>query len=455
MRGNAEASSHTRSGNPLHPKRFSMAAALMIAAVIKSIASILTPLNGDFINWAHMASFRDLELRYLGPYTFPVYILNIPYRLWLLLPVEHLNPEEMLNHGVFRPSISAYTYVFAMKLPMIIFDLLTAILIYKTLIHLTGSEKNSLTGYYIWLFNPYLLIAVEMSGEVDVIPACLVMLSFLLLCRRRVVLSGLALASATLTRIYPLIFIPLMLMKTRRESRKSLLGFSTAFAAVILCALIPFIQRFKAGVIQILWGLPLYGMGEISWWILEPKLSANLPETDISLLVLIYLLVLAIWLKLPRISGPSLMDSMQMTLLPYLAFSYWNEEFLLWIAPLITVDYILNREKIGKVAYSITFATCFVSMYAYVSVRWWFPRQLFLDPTIPALSQLSRMVANLSDTIGYVEEGLNMISRSILAGVSAIIMAGILERNVKPILDRSIPILSTRKIYSSTPSRGF
>jgi hypothetical protein len=428
-----EANSPTRRV-PSNIKRFHAAAAFTLAAAVKSLASIVTPLNGDFINWAHMASFTDLHLRYLGPYTAPAYILNLPYRLWLLLPVDHPNPGEILNHGVFKPSISAYTYVFAMKLPMIIFDLLTAILIYKALNQITGSEKKSLIGYYLWLFNPYLLVAVEMSGEIDVIPASLVVLSLLLLCRRKMVASGLALASATLIRIYPLILFPLMLIKARRESGRSLAGLSTGFAMGILCTLTPFIYHFKAEIIPILWSLPSYGMGEISWWILEPKLSSNLPETDTSLLAFIYLLLMAAWLKLPRVNASSLMDSMHMALLPYFAFSYWNEEFLLWIVPFTTMDYALNREEAGRLAYSITFIAFFLSMSTYISVRWWLPRQLFLDPTIPILNRIREMAASAVTGIEYIEESITMISRSILAGASAIIMAGILQRNMRPIL---------------------
>lgn len=421
-------------------RHFFPAAAFIFAMAVKSLLSIVTPLNGDFINWAHMASFKALKLKYMGPYTFPAYILNLFYRFWLLLPIDHLDPRKMLNHGVFRPSISAYTYVFTFKLPMIIFDLLTAVLIYKVLIHLTGSKRSSLVGYYLWLFNPYLLIAVEMSGEIDVIPAFLVMLSFLLFCRKRLVMSGLVLALATLIRMYPLLFFPLMLIKARMGPKRSLARFSVAYLAGILMVLTPFIHRFKIGIIYHIWRLPLYGKEELSWWLLEPALSSYLPETDISLLALIYLLVTAIWLNLPRIDDSSLLDSMHMVLLPYFAFSYWNEEFILWITPLITVDYVLNKDRMGRAAYSITFIAYFLSLSAYIGIRWWLPRQLFFDPTIPVLNQLREVIAGFNHQIRFqdVKEVLYMISRSILAGASTIIIVGILKRNIKLILSRII-----------------
>jgi len=72
-----------------------------LAVVIKAFLATISPRSFDFINYVYMGSFKEFKLLSLTPYFFVGYLMNLFYRLWLLLPIRHPSVGELVQHKFF------------------------------------------------------------------------------------------------------------------------------------------------------------------------------------------------------------------------------------------------------------------------------------------------------------------------------------------------------------------
>ena len=96
---------------------------------------------------------------------------------------------------------------FAIKLPLVIVETLATGLL-AILLRTTG-RKMSLLAIYAW--NPLVVVESAASGHNDSLAVAAVLAALVLIIRRRPVLSMLALATAILTKVFPLVLAPLWL----------------------------------------------------------------------------------------------------------------------------------------------------------------------------------------------------------------------------------------------------
>ncbi|MEM1588719.1 MAG: hypothetical protein QXL90_06710, partial [Candidatus Bathyarchaeia archaeon] len=62
---------------------------IILALTIKGFLALITPRSFDFINIAYMGSFKAFKLPSLTPYFFTALLMNLPFRVWLLMPIPH------------------------------------------------------------------------------------------------------------------------------------------------------------------------------------------------------------------------------------------------------------------------------------------------------------------------------------------------------------------------------
>lgn len=98
----------------------------------------------------------------------PAYFMSVFYAIWNALPISH----------------SYSSYVFAMKVPSLIFDLLTALLIYRILTKTDLSKSRIHWTLAAWLLNPLTFIARGFNF-MEVVPAFLLLLSSFLAAQKR------------------------------------------------------------------------------------------------------------------------------------------------------------------------------------------------------------------------------------------------------------------------------
>jgi len=128
-----------------------------------------------------------------------------------------------------------YAYVFALKLPIIVGDLITALIIYKILREKLD-EQIALKAFLLYLFCPYVLVVGVVWGMFDALAFLFTLLSACYLLKRKE-LSSVLLAVASVLKPIPLVLAPLytIFVYKRARSWRSAIFYasSTAVLAIV------------------------------------------------------------------------------------------------------------------------------------------------------------------------------------------------------------------------------
>lgn len=125
----------------------------------------------------------------------------------------------------FRLVVSIADSPLAMKLALVVCDLLTMIVLWRWLV--ISGRSEWLTLAYAW--NPLVVFEVAHSGHVDALGALWIVASAFWLTRRRTLLATIAFVLAIASKLVPIVLVPLLVGRIRR--RDALAG------AVFLAAL--------------------------------------------------------------------------------------------------------------------------------------------------------------------------------------------------------------------------
>lgn len=107
------------------------------------------------------------------------------------------------------------------KAPIIIADILIAILLYK-MIKSLSNENNARYAYWAWLLNPFVIWISSVWGMFDLIPTLFVLLSLYYLINKNYGRSALLLGVAVSFKLYPILLIPIFALVVYKEERKVL-----------------------------------------------------------------------------------------------------------------------------------------------------------------------------------------------------------------------------------------
>jgi alpha-1,6-mannosyltransferase len=113
----------------------------------------------------------------------------------------------------FRLVVSISDSTLAMKLALLLCDLLTALVLWRWLVHMQQSEWLVLT--YAW--NPLVVLEVAHSGHVDALGTLWIAAAAFWLTRRRTLLATLAFVLAVATKFLPIVLLPLFAGRIRRQ----------------------------------------------------------------------------------------------------------------------------------------------------------------------------------------------------------------------------------------------
>ncbi len=127
--------------------------------------------------------------------------------------IKDFTTGHILYHqGIFQDML-------VMKLPIILFDLLIAVLLIK----LAPAGKKRVAGA-LWLFNPFSIYATYQFSEFDVIPTFFVLASFYLFSIKKYSLPYFTLALGASFKLFPLFILPFWLLLDPRSLKQKLLG---------------------------------------------------------------------------------------------------------------------------------------------------------------------------------------------------------------------------------------
>lgn len=132
--------------------------------------------------------------------------------------------DILSNHQLFRA-------LFAFKLPLLLFDFGIGWFLYQLLKH---DSKKSLLSYKIWMLNPFVLHSGYALGQIDLIPAFLIIAAVYCISSKRNYLAMGFLSVSVLTKIFPLLLVPfaIIIISTAFKDRVKL--FLAFFIPLIL-----------------------------------------------------------------------------------------------------------------------------------------------------------------------------------------------------------------------------
>ena len=320
--------------------------------ILKMASIFLVPVCCDFVNWVRLASIiftqissgRLPSVDQTGAYTGLGLFLALFFAIWSALPVPHPKVETLMgNNYFFVPSPEGYALLFMMKLPILLFDLLTAVLIQTVAKRATGSTLIGGRAFVLWYLNPlnlYLMNSGANPGAFDVIPAAGLLMAIVLCSSKRWLGAGICLAAATMLRLFPILLFPFFVVYSFGEGRQASFRLSLGFIAPIAVALLS--QAYSIGspkaavdvvsalILRNPWVLNYYGFSIGTYLTLMPFL----------LLVQIYL-VGRYWRE-----RRLLVTVMLAALLVVFATTYHQPYHFIWIMPLLTAYAFIDRDTL-------------------------------------------------------------------------------------------------------------
>jgi Gpi18-like mannosyltransferase len=117
-------------------------------------------------------------------------------------------------------------YIFVIKLPIILADLVMAAMLLRT----AGQLRLGRSLALLYLLNPYVLTVGVIWGMMDNLVSVLLIASMLALNAKRPSWSGCFAASAVALKLYPVLFIPLMVAFLVRDRHiRRLIAYAISF----------------------------------------------------------------------------------------------------------------------------------------------------------------------------------------------------------------------------------
>ncbi len=224
--------------------RFTFPIILAVAILTRLIAIYPDPfLSSDVYRYVWDGIVQHAHI---NPYR---YVPGDPALSFLRAPnqdvFDNINRRDYAR-TIYPPAAQAIFYLITaisptvvfMKTAMVLFEAVTMTGLVKLLKHLGLRREQSLL--YAWC--PVLIWEIAGSGHLDSVAMAFITLALLFRYRRKAVLTGLFLGLAVLTKLYPIVLLPALMMRSKPlkpGARFSLRGWdwkmpSTAFSLIVL-----------------------------------------------------------------------------------------------------------------------------------------------------------------------------------------------------------------------------
>ena len=182
-----------------------------------------------------------IQTQGINPYLYPPNALELAnYRnLPIYNSINHLHLPTiyppLAQVLFFLTFLFSKDSIIAIKIILLIFEILTNLILLKTLNLLNINPTN----LAIYMLCPLPIVEFFISGHIDAVGIFFLVLFIYTILSKRIALSAIALSSAVLIKIMPIIFIPITFYHIKR---KYLLAFYTIFVTTILLLYLPYLN---------------------------------------------------------------------------------------------------------------------------------------------------------------------------------------------------------------------
>jgi len=271
----------------------------------------------------------------LGPFVYPPFAyllfgtLFIPVRLFA--GVGFTQWLAMGNDAVWVDHI--FRFIFAMKLPLLIFFALTG----SVLMKLADSPIKQKMVLLFWFFNPVSLYVVGFMGQIDIVAIFLTVLA-LYFASKKVYLSAFFLGLGALTKSYPLLLLPFFALLVSADLKKQIRVFLVGFAT------------YFVGILPFLGSSPFYESTFIS------GLSQRIFQTGISLgfgenILLVPFILFILFFVLQQLHVGNLEkihNYFFLILTTIVVATHFHPQWVLWPIPFLALGIFDNKGKVKK-----------------------------------------------------------------------------------------------------------
>lgn len=307
-----------------------------------------------------------------------------------------LNPDPILNIQ-FVPGL---LFSFVSKVPFLISDILVALLLYKTVEHLTRNKGLAEKAAFFWFLNPFVIWISAGWGMWDTMPALFSLAAFYLLLKKRIALSAVCLSLGVASKLYPALFlvpIAIFIFKTSPPSEKWKNGakFFSVFSVASVLLFAPYLGRMVSFFSNIIFpssvavgtsGVPI----SLSYWSLfslnllfqNPTVFSLANQASVVSPVLGGVFLVIVYWRISKLkfhdAAFDLGGAMLLSLLAwFLSFWLFVEQWFVWVLPFMIVLCVGGRIRSALywspsfVALSFAFLNCLLPFFFLPLAPWY------------------------------------------------------------------------------------
>jgi hypothetical protein len=265
----------------------------------------------------------------------------------LLLPdlTAFLNGLDPHLPGLGNPPFYFYAHIhellFILKLPYLIFDISTAVLLSLTL-----DGMRSRYAFRFWMLNPIAIFSSFVFAQFDIIPTFFTTLCIYLCSKRKLTSAALCLSVGAAFKLFPLILLPLLVVglgRTIAERTRIVVAGVLPFGIAIL----PFVST-KGFVQQALFSETASRVGQA---------VINVGQWDVfSIFIAVYTVIALHCMLSHKTSPTTIWKWFFAVLLCFYSFALFHPQWFIWIVPLAGLAYAHDRRTLD---YYIILCICF------------------------------------------------------------------------------------------------
>jgi hypothetical protein len=322
--------------------------------------------------YAYFARILDLN---------PIPIEKLPFPLYMLM-LTRWGPSAIID------PLSATL----IKIPLILSDFGTTLVIFHLIKELTGDDKKACTGASLWFLNPYVIVISSVWGQIDTLSLFFLVVATYYLNKKQFFRSGFYSGICISYKIIMGIFIYALLISiifstssSFKQLGRSLLAFITPLITIFIILSAPFlISNSNEYVSGVLW--PLSYSASFSFpsfiYISLKFILSNEQIARIAVIIGFIIFSLLVNFLIYKDENNSIIwfnNSLLYTLLAFYAFSYsTNDRYLVFALPYLIINNVSSfgkSRKILHVYWSIPFIfiiltqalTIFMPLFAFIN----------------------------------------------------------------------------------------